>query len=423
MSEKSEKYMQRANEALAFLRQKVAKIEPSLRDSLSDLPEADAKSVEEQLWNIVVYGEYYVEKVIADLGAQMWFVKGGSFYSAGKSDDDALAKSENFDFYYNKYPSFIKKVRGLINLSHMPTRMRVEIEIARMLHPGASEFEASGYEYARMPAVLQGDINRNMSAYEKLARNGWLSAHIKEIQCLEDLSSWSDTSDDAGFKRPLSFDHAFGVLYDLIKEEHLPDTYGCYVSDDADEHLAECNHRTALMSVFSNLLDKDYFAPGDWYENEKELSPVIVAHPLKHIPLDIKNRVSEIYRSFIFGNWMAVIALSRSLLEYAIFYQHSLLGIEEKDLYKNPHGEEGRKKRKELRSLGGRDGLIVRVKRQPDELVDSMWRINNEANDVLHTQIPSDGPFGNLRGFPTKKPVAKKCIDDIVKVVSALYRA
>ncbi|MDA8002186.1 MAG: hypothetical protein MPL62_12980 [Alphaproteobacteria bacterium] len=392
-------YVRRATEALAFLRQKVAKIEPSLRDSLSDLPEAEAKSVEEQLWNIVMYGEYYVEKVIADLGAQMWSVKGGNFYSAGKSDDGALAKSENFDFYYNKYPSFIKKVRGLINLSHMPTRMRVEIEIARMLHPGASEFEASGEEYARMPAVLQGDINRNMSAYEKLARNGWLSAHIKEIQCLEDLSSWSGTSDDAGFKRPLSFDHAFVVLYDLIKEKHLPDTYGCYVSDDADEHLAECNHHTALMSVFSNLLDKDYFAPGDWYENEKVLSPVIVAHPMKNIPTRIQDRAREILRSFVFGHWLSVFALSRCLLEYALIHRKSLFS---------------KRLDKEVEMRGKKISQLTSIAAEAfPELKESMDLVTDYGNRVMH----EGGEF--IRS----KSQAKKCIDEISKIISTLYSA
>ena len=402
MSKKPDQYMQRAAEALAFLRQKVAKIEPDLQgiNSLSDLlPEAKAKNVEEQLWNIVAYGEYYVEKVIADLGAQMWSVKGGNFYAAGKSDDGTLAKSENFNFYYNKHPSFIEKVSGLINLSHMPTRMRVEIEIARMLHPGASEFEASGEEYARMPAVLQGDINRNMSAYEKLARNGWLSAHIKEIQCLEDLSSWSDTSDDAGFKRPLSFDHAFVVLYDLIKEEHLPDTYGCYVSDDADEHLAECNHHTGLMSVFSNLLDKDYFAPGDWYENEKELSPVIVAHPMKNIPTRIQDRVREILRSFVFGHWLSVFALSRCLLEYALIHRKSLFS---------------KRLDKEVEMRGKKISQLTSIAAEAfPELKESMELVTDYGNRVMH----EGGEF--IRS----KSQAKKCIDEISKIISTLYSA
>ena len=53
-----------------------------------------------------------------------------------------------------------------------------------------------------------------------------------------------------------------------------------------------------------------------------------VTRKIEQIPTRIRQRIDEIHRSFIFSNWMSVIALSRCLLEYAIIDRKSCLGLE-----------------------------------------------------------------------------------------------
>ena len=66
-----------------------------------------------------------------------------------------------------------------------------------------------------------------------------------------------------------------------------------------------------------DLVSEPWFVPDAWRENAQLLHPVLVDRPPARIRSHILHRLAEIYGSFIFGFWMASIALSRSAIEFA----------------------------------------------------------------------------------------------------------
>lgn len=87
------------------------------------------------------------------------------------------------------------------------------------------------------------------------------------------------------------------------------------------------------MEDLDSVVDAFYFKPDDWHANFKDLNPIFVEYEPRKIPARIRNRIEEIHLSFIFGNWMAVAALCRSLLEFMIHDRKSALGLQTSDLY------------------------------------------------------------------------------------------
>ena len=155
---------------------------------------------------------------------------------------------------------------------------------------------------------------------------------------------------------------------------------------EAYEHHVE--HMNAPLCQI--IIDMPYFRPDEWFENGG-FPPVTFNAKLENIPGNIRQRIQEIRDSFIFGNWAAVIALSRCLLEYA---------FEEKALaFKIP-------KENSLSAFIPHFGKHFR------ELEAGMWRIQKAGNHVMHVK-PNPPPLD--------KEHAKKCVDDITEIVSALY--
>jgi len=67
-----------------------------------------------------------------------------------------------------------------------------------------------------------------------------------------------------------------------------------------------------------DLVSEPWFLPDTWRGNADLLRPILVDRPLTRIRAHILHRLAEIYGTFIFGFWMASIALSRSAIEFAI---------------------------------------------------------------------------------------------------------
>ena len=147
------------------------------------------------------------------------------------------------------------------------------------------------------------------------------------------------------------------------------------------------------------IIDLPYFQPDEWFENGK-FSPITITKDLKKVPIRIRQRVEEIRHSFIFGNWIAVIALSRCLLEYALVERKHVLKIE---AYRD-------KEKTRVRALAN---LIEDAGKTLPELEGNMSRVKDAGNDIMH---PS-----KTMPFPPNKNAAKKCIDDIAKIIGVLY--
>src|SRR4030067_393426 len=71
----------------------------------------------------------------------------------------------------------------------------------------------------------------------------------------------------------------------------------------------------AFEVLDSKLID---FAPDKWLDNAGHLYPIRTSRNGAEIPVQAKFRMIELYRSYVFGNWLSVLALARSILEYVI---------------------------------------------------------------------------------------------------------
>ena len=163
-----------------------------------------------------------------------------------------------------------------------------------------------------------------------------------------------------------------------------------------------------ILGDCKKVIAKSYFQPDGWTANENELLSIVVNKEMEKIPYHVKSRVVEIYRSFIFGNYMAVIALSRCLLEFVIVDRKSLLEkrLNEKVKTTNANGTN-----KPIREL-----ILIAASAFP-ELEKGMHYIREQGNRIMHPDkkiVPLE---------PFVKNLAKHCIDEIQKIIGVLYRA
>lgn len=116
-----------------------------------------------------------------------------------------------------------------------------------------------------------------------------------------------------------------------------------------------------------------WFRPDDWSKNLKLLQPVLVDRPAHELRNHVRYRLTEVYRAFSFGLWMASIALSRSLVEFSLKTNSQRLGIS--TTYVGPGG---RTDDKSLKQLGEEISASVPILAKPIETV------RETGNRILH---------------------------------------
>ena len=60
------------------------------------------------------------------------------------------------------------------------------------------------------------------------------------------------------------------------------------------------------------------FDPDAWIERMGDLRAIRIAQGRANIPKEVSHRLYEVYRTYVLGSWLSVIALARSVLEYAL---------------------------------------------------------------------------------------------------------
>ncbi len=391
--------MSRILRALALLREKVDDVlaaAPHLlaMRSLDELPQHIKDDVEDKLWAVFCYGEYYVEKLMVDLSAPML----------------SLPEPGDFDFYYGEYAEFRKKMRRLLHASMALNRKQIELSIVHSKKP-----EHGGEDCTSHTVYLQSDIDQYMDFYEKLMQlqkyhqavkgivhqrielaNGNLAdmqlvmGHdVKRIN-VEKINFDEEIFDESPISIKKSMENSFEVV-----EENFLDGF----THEEIEYWETFND----LSACNLFIRKPYFKPDDWVGNEKKLSPIVVTTEQKKIPQHIQNRVHEIYYSMVFGHWMASIALSRCLLEYALSERKSSLEkrLDKKIDIKNANGHN-----LPIRKLAGLWSCAF-----PD-LEDSMGIVIENGNSVMHH---------SKKNIPSEKRAMQSFVA-IQKIIGTLYR-
>ena len=170
-----------------------------------------------------------------------------------------------------------------------------------------------------------------------------------------------------------------------ILVDDLPEQHEHFLVDSAWKILTSCLIR---------------FEPDQWLERTTQIRSVLTKRA-DLLPVQIRFRMVEVYRSYIFGNWLSVIVLARSVLEYSIMDNCSRLEIDptlSKDSWK---------------SLAV---LIGDVIEHLPQLNQPMSYLRTKGNEAVHPKETEDG-----KQLDTQQEVAKKCVEYLIAIVEELY--
>jgi len=143
--------------------------------------------------------------------------------------------------------------------------------------------------------------------------------------------------------------------------------------DESSEWSFEWYKRGFDIKGAQELIGMPWFEPDEWSQNLEFLQPVLVDRPPQVMRDHVRYRLTEIYRAFGFGLWMAAIALSRSLVEFSIKANASRLGIST-----TWEGTNGKIEDKSLRRLGEDVAAVMPALATPIETV------RDTGNRILH---------------------------------------
>jgi len=414
---------ERFSKALATLRQKVDAVlerAPDLMtiNRLEETPGGQSKSIEDDLWGILLYGEYYVAKVKADLNFALGTVKG---------------RGKNYAFYESEYPAFIDKARKLIGASNLPSTEAFERDFVEYFDSYYNDYDCydefiwddntlDDYElHVQMHLVL--DVVRKHStagrAHDPLSEG---DAKIRDsfaiaVEAVEYVANCHRFI----YKHFGKFEGADTDIPELVLRKEVIDEntrkdLGFHRQDCFDFDPPEPYPYQKIVQNCNLVAQRFWFNPDAWLANERAISPVIIARDLKKVPKPVKSRIDEIYLSLVFGNWMSAIALSRCLLEYALL--DFLPGKERCD-------ESG--KQKALRYLSSTAAETLSARKRNFDIAE--WKANvdrviKNGNLVMHPEPPKRLGSNVLEFKLTKlnnEAKAKGSFDAIRKIISTLH--
>ena len=191
----------------------------------------------------------------------------------------------------------------------------------------------------------------------------------------------------------ISKEQRFGVL------DGLEDLFSHGVSEVFEGWKKNRYHFnwSEMEDAHRDLENSGYFTPDNWVRNLGEIPPVVKG-PLQFCK-PVRIRLEEIRRSYFFGNWLSVIALSRCLMEYVLI---QALGKDAKS---------GRKENGGYKPLGA---LIAEMSGRMRELQMDMESIKERGNYIMH---PRD-KGGDI--LSRSEQDAQDCLRGIVRIVSVL---
>ena len=419
----------RISSALATLKNKIKKVDEDLErarapklkvlNNLADIPKEKREVIEQQLWSIFIYGKYPVKKILGDL------------HRTGKQDYTKIKNDANHAYYLNEYLPVSKKLCELLDARLAPSRLDLEESVNDYMdvyENTDNEMERLGiYEcYALngdLISMIKDRIKRNKTtasrSENKKIKSSLTSAIVATeflfrcVNYIEGLGARCLDPNTNEFVQP-KVESIENFTDAILSQSEIND------SEYDPKRLLECDSSPdsihyKIITNLNHILGKHFFKPDAWIENEDECTPFFVA---TEVPPHVRCRISEIRNSFIFGNWMSVIALSRCLLEYAIIDRKDVLKLDEKWGV----GEDNGKTTPLI-------DLIEITCTVTPELKSGMHLIRQKANEIMH---PSPNKYlgTNIKNFkedPSQKDKdkdkdnAKRCIEEISKIIAALY--
>jgi hypothetical protein len=160
------------------------------------------------------------------------------------------------------------------------------------------------------------------------------------------------------------------------------------------------------LRAAESIISAAFFNPDDWYRNAQELQPIFGEDAERRVPINVRGRLSELYQSFILANYMAAIALARSIAEYSLVDRASRIGI---DPYRTDR--EGRRRTKRL------SVLVDLASAKLPKLASQMEEIVEYGNQILHPERRDK----LLLAPSALRAWALRCVNSTRELVLALY--
>jgi hypothetical protein len=161
---------------------------------------------------------------------------------------------------------------------------------------------------------------------------------------------------------------------------------------------------TAIEVLDSKLIN---FEPDEWLKRAGEVLPIRTSKRDVALPMHLRMRLEELYRAYVFGCWLSVLSLCRSILEYVILDNLHKWKIEQSW----PPDRDGKRKEKKL------GHLIEEVSVRCPQIAESMGRLRDFGNEYLHpkkSRISKESLF-------ERQPAAKQAMATLVPVIESLY--
>jgi hypothetical protein len=169
---------------------------------------------------------------------------------------------------------------------------------------------AQGQVQAYIPGPLLHDVREDLVPIEA---DLWVAlGHLDpENQFVREIL-YGPITWPSGKKLWATFDQGIEEVRNLIDRNPGEDFEENYLPDQAGELIE------------SRLIQ---FDPDAWKERALKLAPVRVGRINLVLPGHLRLRLEEIYRTYVFGCWIAVISLSRATLEYGLLDNAKRLGL------------------------------------------------------------------------------------------------
>ena len=210
------------------------------------------------------------------------------------------------------------------------------------------------------------------------------------------------------FFRTSGLDDLLDLLFDTeaLEDSHTVKNALWFTAEYADIFLDPDDDRRMSVEIAQDTLDQQWFQPDFWNSNLRLLRPALVGKSESAIPTRIRVRLGEMKKAFVFGAWMATIALCRAIAEFALIERAPNLGISP-----TRKMNDGTERYLKL------DDLIEATAESHAHLEPGLRVLQDAGNRVLH-------PRKRQNVIPTPKVLrteAHECVRQTLALVEALY--
>lgn len=173
------------------------------------------------------------------------------------------------------------------------------------------------------------------------------------------------------------------------------------------EAIDEADRLTDRDSALWAFMGTEIFQPDDWKANRDALRPLLLKQP-HHVRHEIRSLLIDVAHAFVLGQWAAVSALSRALLERAVKVNWVSLGYAIKD-------GSGKVKYPDL------DTMIDDVGKHFPDLVGDMDRVRRHGNNILHEgRRSADGAGDRASQLALMRRDASESIESLYRSLAGL---